>query len=47
MLSDLSAGEIEARRRALEGSKVREVEDRQRAIQEEMEAWLRTQGVQV
>ena len=32
VLSDLSAGEIEARRRALEGSKVREVEDRQRAI---------------
>src|SRR5687768_13300764 len=27
VLSDLSAGEIEARRRALEGSKVREVED--------------------
>ena len=34
MLSDLSAGEIEARRRALEGSKVREVEDRQRAIED-------------
>jgi translation initiation factor IF-2 len=34
VLSDLSAGEIEARRRALEGSKVREVEDRQRAIDE-------------
>ena len=34
VLNDLSAGEIEARRRALEGSKVREVEDRQRAIEE-------------
>ena len=34
VLSDLSAGEIEARRRALEGSKVREVEDRQRAIED-------------
>jgi len=34
VLSDLSAGEIEARRRALEGSKVREIEDRQRAIEE-------------
>ncbi|MEP9387045.1 translation initiation factor IF-2 [Mesorhizobium sp. KR9-304] len=34
VLSDLSAGEIEARRRALEGSKVREVEDRHRAIDE-------------
>ncbi len=32
VLSDLSTSEIEARRRALEGSKVREVEDRQRAI---------------
>ncbi len=32
--SDLSAGEMEARRRALEGSKVREVEDRQRAIED-------------
>ncbi|MCX7306064.1 MAG: translation initiation factor IF-2 [Hyphomicrobiales bacterium] len=32
VLSDLSAGEMEARRRALEGSKVREVEDRQRAV---------------
>jgi len=32
VLSDLSSGEIEARRRALEGSKVREVEDRQRAV---------------
>ncbi|MBL8579847.1 MAG: translation initiation factor IF-2 [Mesorhizobium sp.] len=32
VLNDLSADEIEARRRALEGSKVREVEDRQRAI---------------
>ena len=31
VLNELSAGEIEARRRALEGSKVREVEDRQRA----------------
>ncbi len=34
VLSDLSAGEIEARRRALEGSKVREVEDRQRAVED-------------
>lgn len=34
VLSDLSAGEIEARRRALEGSKAREVEDRQRAVEE-------------
>ncbi len=34
VLSDLSAGEIEARRRALEGSKVREVEDRQKAIED-------------
>jgi translation initiation factor IF-2 len=34
VLSDLSAGEIEARRRALEGSKVREIEDRHRAIDE-------------
>ena len=34
VLSDLSAGEIEARRRALEGSKVREVEDRHRAIED-------------
>ena len=34
VLSDLSSSEIEARRRALEGSKVREVEDRQRAIDE-------------
>ncbi|HEY6632452.1 MAG TPA: translation initiation factor IF-2 [Rhizobiaceae bacterium] len=34
VLSDLSAGEIEARRRALEGSKVREIEDRQRAIED-------------
>ncbi len=34
VLSDLSASEIEARRRALEGSKVREVEDRQRAIED-------------
>ncbi|MEQ1940944.1 translation initiation factor IF-2 [Mesorhizobium sp. VNQ89] len=32
VLNDLSADEMEARRRALEGSKVREVEDRQRAI---------------
>jgi translation initiation factor IF-2 len=32
VLSDLSTNEIEARRRALEGSKVREVEDRQKAI---------------
>ncbi|MBX3581718.1 MAG: translation initiation factor IF-2 [Rhizobiaceae bacterium] len=34
VLNDLSADEIEARRRALEGSKAREVEDRQRAIDE-------------
>ncbi len=34
VLSDLSASEIEARRRALEGSKVREVEDRQKAIED-------------
>ncbi|WP_457940972.1 translation initiation factor IF-2 [Mesorhizobium sp. 10J20-29] len=34
VLSDLSTSEIEARRRALEGSKVREVEDRQRAIED-------------
>ncbi len=34
VLSDLSASEIEARRLALEGSKVREVEDRQRAIED-------------
>lgn len=34
VLSDLSSGEIEARRRALEGSKVREVEDRQRAVED-------------
>ncbi|RLP23700.1 translation initiation factor IF-2 [Mesorhizobium sp. YM1C-6-2] len=34
VLSDLSAGEIEARRRALEGSKAREVEDRQRAVED-------------
>jgi translation initiation factor IF-2 len=32
VLNDLSTEEIEARRRALEGSKVREVEDRQRAV---------------
>ena len=34
VLSDLSASEIEARRRALEGSKVREVEDRQKAVED-------------
>jgi translation initiation factor IF-2 len=34
VLSDLSSSEIEARRRALEGSKVREVEDRQRAVED-------------
>ena len=34
VLNDLSLGEIEARRRALEGSKAREVEDRQRAVEE-------------
>lgn len=34
VLNDLSAGEMEARRRALEGSKAREIEDRQRAIQD-------------
>ena len=34
VLNDLSTSEIEARRRALEGSKVREVEDRQRAIED-------------
>jgi translation initiation factor IF-2 len=34
VLNDLSAGEIEARRRALEGSKAREAEDRQRAIED-------------
>jgi translation initiation factor IF-2 len=34
VLNELSTSEMEARRRALEGSKVREVEDRQRAIEE-------------
>ena len=34
VLNELSRGEMEARRRALEGSKVREVEDRQRAQEE-------------
>ncbi len=34
VLNELSAGEIEARRRALEGSKAREQEDRQRAVEE-------------
>jgi len=34
VLTDLSSEEIEARRRALEGSKVREVEDRRRAAED-------------
>ncbi|MGB3389800.1 MAG: translation initiation factor IF-2 N-terminal domain-containing protein, partial [Pseudaminobacter sp.] len=34
VLNELSTSEMEARRRALEGSKVREVEDRQRAAEE-------------
>lgn len=34
VLNELSRQEMEARRRALEGSKVRDVEDRQRAIEE-------------
>lgn len=34
VLNELSRGEMEARRRALEGSKVREVEDRQRAAED-------------
>ena len=34
VLNELSAEEMNARRRALEGSKVREVEDRQRAVEE-------------
>ncbi|TIS56023.1 MAG: translation initiation factor IF-2 [Mesorhizobium sp.] len=34
VLNELSRNEMEARRRALEGSKVRDVEDRQRAIEE-------------
>ncbi|HEV2896907.1 MAG TPA: translation initiation factor IF-2 [Pseudaminobacter sp.] len=34
VLNELSTSEMEARRRALEGSKVREVEDRQRALEE-------------
>ncbi|WP_296737344.1 translation initiation factor IF-2, partial [Mesorhizobium sp.] len=34
VLNELSRGEMEARRRALEGSKAREVEDRQRAQEE-------------
>ena len=34
VLNELSSSEMEARRRALEGSKVREIEDRQRAIEE-------------
>jgi translation initiation factor IF-2 len=34
VLNELSRSEMEARRRALEGSKVREVEDRQRATEE-------------
>ena len=34
VLRQLSTDEMEARRRALEGSKVREVEDRQRAVEE-------------
>ncbi|SFN79356.1 bacterial translation initiation factor 2 (bIF-2) [Mesorhizobium sp. NFR06] len=34
VLNELSRGEMEARRRALEGSKVREAEDRQRAQEE-------------
>ena len=34
VLNDLSASEMEARRRALEGSKAREIEDRQRAIED-------------
>src|SRR5690349_10928679 len=34
VLNELSRSEMEARRRALEGSKVREIEDRQRAVEE-------------
>ncbi|CCV03235.1 translation initiation factor IF-2 [Mesorhizobium metallidurans STM 2683] len=34
VLNELSRNEMEARRRALEGSKVRDVEDRQRAVEE-------------
>ncbi|EHK59026.1 translation initiation factor IF-2 [Allomesorhizobium alhagi] len=34
VLNELSTSEMEARRRALEGSKAREVEDRQRALEE-------------
>src|SRR5687768_2366648 len=34
VLNELSTSEMEARRRALEGSKIREVEDRQRALEE-------------
>ena len=34
VLNELSRSEMEARRRALEGSKVREVEDRQRAAED-------------
>jgi translation initiation factor IF-2 len=34
VLNELSTSEMEARRRALEGSKAREIEDRQRAIEE-------------
>jgi translation initiation factor IF-2 len=34
VLNELSTSEMEARRRALEGSKAREVEDRQRAVEE-------------
>ncbi|BCM17060.1 translation initiation factor IF-2 [Mesorhizobium sp. J8] len=34
VLNELSRGEMEARRRALEGSKAREAEDRQRALEE-------------
>ena len=43
VLNELSTSEMEARRRALEGSKVREVEDRQRAI-EEAKRRLRTKS---
>ncbi|MBA3447198.1 MAG: IF-2-associated domain-containing protein, partial [Pseudaminobacter sp.] len=34
VLNELSSSEMDARRRALEGSKVREVEDRQRALED-------------
>ncbi len=34
VLNELSSSEMEARRRALEGSKAREIEDRQRALEE-------------